>query len=67
MTNDKKLARKAELIYALKLLLTVVLAFAASLFFRRSMGIIAMFPIAFAICIGAAFINNKSALYDKSL
>jgi len=45
--------------FTLKLLVTVIAAFVAALLFRRSAGIIAMTPLAFAICFGAAFIDIK--------
>ncbi len=62
MTKDIKQERKAELKGALKLLLTVILAFAAALTFRRSVGILAMIPVAYVICIGAAFIDLRPAV-----
>ena len=45
-----------------KLLLTVAAAFVTALVFRRSVGIIAMLPIGFAICALASFIAVKPAL-----
>lgn len=62
MTNKSKSGNKAELNDTLKLLLTVVLAFLAGLTFRRSVGIIAMLPIAYALCIAEAFISIKPAI-----
>lgn len=60
--NDKKSAEVKDSnaeprFYTLKLFITVVLAFAAGLAFRRSAGIIAMTPLALAICFGTAFID----------
>lgn len=48
---------KNELKYLLRLLITVVLATAAALLFRRSSGLLAMFPAAAAICFAAAWIK----------
>lgn len=45
--------------FTLKLLATIVLAFAAALVFRRSAGVLAMFPIAFLLCGAAAFLDIR--------
>lgn len=62
MTKEASQGRKTELSNALKLFLTVILAFAAALVFRRSVGILAMTPAAFLICIGASFIKIRPAV-----
>lgn len=58
MNKDTSLNRK-EQNFTIKLLITVVLAFLAALVFRRSVGIIAMTPIAFILCFAVAFIEIK--------
>ena len=57
MTFFKKTKEKPSLEYILKLTATVVLAFLTALFFRRSAGVLATFPIAFALCGLAAFVK----------
>ncbi|MBQ3229552.1 MAG: hypothetical protein IJB49_00895 [Clostridia bacterium] len=48
--------------FSLKLLLTVVLAFAAAFVFRRSVGVISMTGLAFLLCGAAAFIKISPLL-----
>lgn len=61
MTDEnKKHARKIELVSTLKLLLAVVLAFAAALMFRQSAGILAMTPAAFIVCAAASLVGIRS-------
>ncbi len=48
--------------HTLKLLLIIALAFLAAIVFRRSSGILAMFPIAFILCAAAAFIDLKPSV-----
>lgn len=43
--------------FSLKLLAVVVLAFLAALAFRRSVGVVAMFPIALLLCAASAFFD----------
>lgn len=53
---------KSDRFISLKLLLTVALAFCAALVFRRSVGIIAMTPLAFLLIGAGAFINMNPYL-----
>ncbi len=57
MSFLKKIKEKEGLFNALKTLTVVVLAFIAALFFRRSAGVLATFPIAFFLCGVAASIK----------
>ena len=54
--NGERLSAEPRF-FTLKLILTVVLAFGAALLFRRSAGILAMFPIAFILCGASALID----------
>ena len=64
MTEKKKTSPKKKIpetvLFALELLSVIVLAFCAGLVFRKSVGIVSMFPIAFALCALASCINIKS-------
>ncbi len=64
MNKDTSLNQK-EKNFTIKLLLTVAAAFLAALVFRRSVGIIAMTPLAFIICFAATFIEIK--FYIKAM
>ncbi|MBE6692318.1 MAG: hypothetical protein E7586_03160 [Ruminococcaceae bacterium] len=55
--KTKFIKDKAHYINALKTISVVLLAFIAAVFFRRSAGVLATFPIAFALCAVSAFIN----------
>ena len=57
MTVEAKEKNTKSSPLAIKLLIVVVLAFVASVTFRRSAGIIAMTPISLVMCIVAAFIG----------
>ncbi len=63
MTEKKKASPDKRLpesvLFGLKLLIVIALAFCAGLVFRRSVGIVSMFPIAFLLCGAAAFISIK--------
>lgn len=54
MTNETK---ANDRYFALKLLTTVILAFAAALCFRRSAGILAMTPVMIILCAASVFIK----------
>ena len=56
-TEKDKNGRKEELLSSLNLLILALLAFLASITFRRSAGIIAMTPFAFALCAASAFVK----------
>lgn len=62
MTEKKRLSKRKipeTVAFAIKLFSVVLLAFAAALLFRRSVGIISMFPLAFLLCAVATFIDIK--------
>jgi len=62
-TKQKEISEAtSERNFALKLLLTVILAFASALLFRRSMGIWAMTPLSFIISACGAFIGIRPLL-----
>jgi hypothetical protein len=63
MTEKKKTSPKKKIpegvLFALKLFAVILLGFSAGLVFRRSVGIVSMFPIAFALCGLASCIDIK--------
>ncbi len=61
MSKEKKI-NSQEKVFTIKLILVVIAAFLAALFFRRSAGIIAMTPLTFLICGVASFISVKPSL-----
>lgn len=65
MTEKKKASPKKKIpenvLFGLKLFAVILLGFSAGLVFRRSVGIVSMFPIAFALCGLASCIDIKTS------
>lgn len=60
--NKIPLTKRSGFISLIKTIIAVTIAFVAAVCFRQSAGIVSMFPIAFLLCGGLAFLNTSRTI-----